>query len=131
MNKIAVAALFGVAFSLGAAAHADTYKVDSENSVIEFQYKQMGVNMKGSFANLQGTITFDEAEPDKMAAQIELPWIQSTLEPKRLTTSLLKPSGLIWRTTLLRLLSLRMYRQVMRTNIPWMGSCKSKVKLKS
>lgn len=73
MNKIAIAALFGVAFSLGAAAHADTYKVDSENSVIEFQYKQMGVNMKGSFANLQGTITFDEAEPDKMAAQIELP----------------------------------------------------------
>lgn len=73
MKKTAVAALFGLALSLGAAAHADTYEVDSENSVIEFQYKQMGVNMKGSFANLQGTIVFDEAEPDKMAAQIELP----------------------------------------------------------
>ncbi|HLR30499.1 MAG TPA: YceI family protein [Paenalcaligenes sp.] len=73
MKKTAVAALFGVAFGLGAAAHADTYEVDSENSVIEFQYKQMGVNMKGSFANLQGSIVFDEAEPDKMAAQIELP----------------------------------------------------------
>src|SRR5690625_7267485 len=33
----------------------------------------MGVNMKGNFANLQGTITFDQEAPDAMGAVIELP----------------------------------------------------------
>lgn len=73
MRKTFVAALLGTALGFSVAAHADTYEVDSDNSVIEFQYKQMGVNMKGSFANLQGSITFDEDAPESMAAQIELP----------------------------------------------------------
>src|SRR5690625_7631531 len=72
MKQIAVAALLGAASTLATVAQADTYEIDSEDSIVEFQYKQMGVNMKGNFANLQGTITFDQEAPDAMGAGIEL-----------------------------------------------------------
>src|SRR5690625_6020453 len=73
MKQIAVAALLGAASTLATVAQADTYEIDSENSIVEFQYKQVGVNMKGNFANLQGTISFDQGAPDAMGAVIDLP----------------------------------------------------------
>ncbi len=73
MKKTLVAALLSTAFAFSAAVQAQTYEVDGQNSLVEFQYKQMGVTMTGRFADLQGTIIFDKEAPDRMSAQIQLP----------------------------------------------------------
>src|SRR5690625_5297189 len=73
MQRVARAARLGAASTVATVARAATYQRDSAHSIVELPYKQTGVNMHGTFANLQGTSSCDQEAPDAMGAVIELP----------------------------------------------------------
>lgn len=55
------------------AVSAATYTtIDNEKSQIEFHYKQMGVNMAGTFTDISGQIIFDTDQPEKAEAGINV-----------------------------------------------------------
>lgn len=55
------------------AAGAEQYtQVLPERSEIHFQYKQMGVDMKGKFPKFSGELSFDPAQPEQGRVAIEV-----------------------------------------------------------
>lgn len=72
MIKTALALSMGALMIMSGSAWAATYKVDSEQSQLNFYYKQMGVGLKGEFQGLTGQIEYDVEQPSQMAATIEL-----------------------------------------------------------
>jgi polyisoprenoid-binding protein YceI len=60
----------------GPAAHAAAVEyaaLDAAASRITFNFRQMGVNLDGSFARFSATFAFDPARPDAARATLELP----------------------------------------------------------
>ena len=60
--------------SLGLTAHADTFKVDPVHSSLVFSAKHNGVtDFYGQFKEINGTVTFDAANPSKNSVEISVP----------------------------------------------------------
>jgi polyisoprenoid-binding protein YceI len=73
-----------LAFLLPAALSAETYSVGPGPSQVRFTAKLLGHGVHGSFAQFRGTVTFDPAHPDRLAAEatIEVASIQTGNEER-------------------------------------------------
>ena len=71
MKKLFLA--FSLICFVPAAWAAQYTQVVPERSEIRFQYKQMGVNMDGSFGKFSGELAFDPAQPEQGKAALEVP----------------------------------------------------------
>jgi polyisoprenoid-binding protein YceI len=57
-------ASFGILLALGAAAQADTLKIDPVHSTVGFKIRHLFANVTGRFTDVSGTIDVDPAHPE-------------------------------------------------------------------
>lgn len=75
LKTLAIAAAVGIFVPLLApgTALAESYsRINAEDSRVAFTYRQMGVNLRGSFARFDGALVFDSERPEQASAQIEV-----------------------------------------------------------
>jgi len=75
LNALVMATAVGLLapFLVQSTALAESYsRVDVQDSSITFTYRQMGVNLRGSFARFDGTLVFDAERPEEASAQIDV-----------------------------------------------------------
>jgi len=65
-------ALLGAALMSGIASAAGFSQVQTNESTVTFAYRQMGVNMDGTFGKFTAQAAFDPAKLDKAQARIEI-----------------------------------------------------------
>jgi hypothetical protein len=71
LSRLILVAVFSV---LGLTAYGDTYKVDPVHSSLVFSAKHFGVtDFYGQFKEINGTVTFDAADPSKSSVEISVP----------------------------------------------------------
>ena len=66
--------LVAVFSTLGLTAYGDTFKVDPIHSSLVFSAKHFGVtDFYGAFKEVNGTVTFDTADPSKSSVELSVP----------------------------------------------------------
>jgi len=58
--------------SIGTAARADTFKIDSAHSTIAFKVRHMLGTAKGHFSKIKGTIEVDRERPEKSSVTVTI-----------------------------------------------------------
>jgi polyisoprenoid-binding protein YceI len=54
-------------------ALAENWKIDPAHTAVEFKIKHLMISwVKGTFTDVQGTVIFDEAEPEKAAINVQI-----------------------------------------------------------
>ncbi len=52
---------------------AENWKIDPVHTTVEFKIKHLMISwVKGTFSDVQGAVTFDEAEPEKAAVNVQI-----------------------------------------------------------
>ncbi len=57
---------------LAVSARAETYRIDADQSSVTFTARLAGHAVPGTFGKFSGTVTFDPAHPEKMAAEAKI-----------------------------------------------------------
>ncbi len=57
---------------LASSARAETYQIDPDQSSVGFTAHLVGHAVPGTFGKFSGTVTFDAAQPEKMAAEAKI-----------------------------------------------------------
>lgn len=71
MTKTLVSAA-ALALALASPAFADTYTVDKQHTEAAFQVRHMLTKVRGVFRDLDGTIDFDKASPEKSSVSFRI-----------------------------------------------------------